>query len=219
MTAFAKTYLDRKEYLPAALLMSSYIFGALMLGSKTISGFAYLTMPHLVFTSVLIAITHRPKPLSFWWVWAVLCFLIGYAVEYVGVHQKWLFGEYVYGDVLGPKLDGIPVLIGVNWILVVYATCTTLNMILPDLNRILKIVLAAILMVALDYLIEPVAISLDFWIWKYGDPPLQNFIGWLAVGIIQAGIFYYLIPFSVNRLAPLLLLLQVLFFGYLNIFL
>jgi len=217
MTAFAKTYLTKKERIPAALLISSYLFGMVVLGHGLIDGFVYLTSLHLILCAVLLLITHRPMPSTRIWIWLLVCYVIGWVAEYVGVHYKWLFGEYVYGDVLGPKLFAIPLIIGVNWILVVYGVSTSLNMLFPTLNRVIKTIIAAVLLVALDFLIEPVAIDLDFWTWMLGTPPTQNSIGWLGVGLIQTSLFYLIVPYTENRLAPILLLLQILFFGYLSV--
>jgi putative membrane protein len=146
-----------------------------------------------------------------------VCYVLGWTAEYVGVHYRWLFGEYLYGDVLGPKVMAIPLVIGVNWILVVYGVCASLNMIMPSLHRALKVLLGAILLVGLDFLIEPVAIDLGYWIWANGEPPLQNYLGWLGVGLLQTGAFYLIIPFTENRLAPLLVVLQLAFFTYLSL--
>ena len=218
MTAFAKTYLTDRERVPATLLVSSYLFGMVVLAHGLLDGFVYLTSLHLLFCAVLVVMTHRPMPSFQIWIWLAVCFSIGWAAEFIGVHYKWLFGEYIYGDVLGPKIFGIPLIIGVNWILVVYSMSTTLNMLFPTLNQVVKALIAAALLVALDYLIEPVAIKLDFWTWALGDPPAQNFIGWFGVGLMQTGMFYLIVPFTENRLAPLLLFLQILFFGYLSMF-
>lgn len=218
MIAFAKTYFTKSERIPAALLISSYLFGTFVIAHELLDGFVYLTGFHLLFCTVLLLFTHRPLPSTRIWIWLTLCYLVGWSAEYIGVHYKWLFGEYTYGDVLGPKLWAIPLIIGVNWILVVYGVCTTLNMFFSTLNRAVKLLVAAAILVALDYLIEPVAIKLDFWTWAVGDPPTQNFIGWLGVGLLQAGLFYLIVPYTENRLAPVLLLLQILFFGYISVF-
>ena len=42
-------------------------------------------------------------------------FLAGMGVEWVGVHYEFLFGSYYYGENLGWKTDGVPLLIGANW--------------------------------------------------------------------------------------------------------
>ena len=201
------------------LLVTSYVFGAVMLAHGVHPSFVYLTAPHLVFSAGLLLSAHRPRPSARLWVWAGLCLAVGWLAEYVGVHGGWLFGSYVYGDVLGPKLRAVPLVIGVNWILVVYAVCNSLALGARAWPRWAKVLAAAAALVALDFVIEPVAIALDFWTWDGGAPPLQNYIGWALVGLAQAGLYFGLLPFAENRLAPVLLVLQVAFFAYLNFFL
>ena len=87
--------------------------------------------------------------------------LIGMSSEWIGVHTSWLFGSYYYGENLGIKLGGVPLLIGVNW--------AVLSLISADLvkklntSKYYKALLAASLMVGLDLLMEYAAPSLDFW--------------------------------------------------------
>ena len=52
----------------------------------------------------------------------VLMFCIGYGVEYIGVKYGIPFGEYSYGNNLGPKLGDVPLLSGTNWALLVFVT-------------------------------------------------------------------------------------------------
>lgn len=183
-----------------------------MLGGNFVPGFVYLTTFHLCSATVLLLAAHRPLMGVKLWAWAALCGGLGWVAEYIGVHGGWLFGEYVYGDVLGPKYRAIPLVLAVNWVLVVYSVCATVNFALPAWPAVAKVVTAALAMVALDLVIEPVAIALDFWTWRAGHPPLQNYLGWLAVSLVQAGLFFVILPFSENRLAPLVLILQGSFF-------
>ncbi len=41
--------------------------------------------------------------------------------EIIGVNSALLFGDYSYGSVLGLKIGGVPVLIGVTWAFVTVA--------------------------------------------------------------------------------------------------
>lgn len=211
----------------AFVLVSSYAFGAVMLGHAVVDGFVRLTAAHLCLTTWLLLRAHDAvgvgvgvgeriprsgRPLL---TWAVLCGALGWGAEYVGVHYGFLFGAYAYGDVLGPELGGIPLVMGVNWVLVTYAICASLDAVAPRWSAVAKTALAALGLVALDVLIEPVAIRLGFWMWDAGEPPLHNYLGWLAVGAVQAGTFYKLLPRTRNRRAPLVLTLQIAFFAYL----
>ena len=201
------------------LLVSSYLFGVAMIGWHVIDGFAYLTSLHILMSTVLLLAADQSVSRSRFWLWAFLCAQLGFWAEYVGVQYEWLFGTYIYGDVLGPKYRAIPVIMGVNWVLVVYAVCATVDYLRSSWPVLAKAALAGISMVLLDLLIEPTAIHLDFWTWASGHPPLQNYIGWLAVGVAQAGLYFWLVRGSNNAVAPLVLGLQVLFFAALGILL
>ena len=109
-------------------------------------------------------------------------FLIGMSSEWICVHTSWLFGSYYYGENLGVKVGGVPLLIGINW--------AVLSLISADLVRKLnsakyyKALLASCLMVGLDLLMEYAAPSLDFWYFDGGIAPIKNYLSWFAVAFI-----------------------------------
>lgn len=144
------------------------------------------------------------------WVFAMLAIVIGYGIEVIGVHTGLIFGAYAYGNGLGPQLLNVPPVIGLNWLMLAYC-CGSLSDKLP-IRTALKVVVAATMMVALDYAIEPVAIRLDFWTWFDQPIPTQNYVAWWLVSFVLFSIWFAL-PFrKENRLAPWLLAFQTLFF-------
>ena len=214
----------RKYPVRAGLLVSSYSFGAIVLGHQLIPGFVQLTAAHMMFAAGLLVSAHptvrgprNSNSTKHLLLWCLGCGILGWGVEYVGVHSGYLFGDYAYGTVLGPALAGIPLVMAINWVLVVYAVCSTVEYLIGSTALFAKIGLAAGTLVALDYLIEPVAIGLGFWFWEAGDPPLHNFIGWFCVGLVQAYGYYAMFGSRRNPLGPLVLLLQFAFFIYLSI--
>lgn len=142
-------------------------------------------------------------------VWAV-----GYGVEALGVNTGFPFGAYSYGDVLGWKLFGAPLLIGVNWLLLSYASLSFTRLIYKGW---LVVPLAAFLMTIMDVLIEPVAIELGYWTWKEGTPPSQNYQAWFFVSHITVLFIYSLEDARENKLGAPLLVLQAVFFLSLNL--
>jgi bisanhydrobacterioruberin hydratase len=155
-----------------------------------------------------------------WNVWAAVavlaCVVGGFLVEVLGVHTGVIFGEYWYGPTLGAALWGVPAVIGLNWLLLVWATGTLAHRlrILPGWGRA---ALAATCMTGLDVLIEPVAMRLDFWQWAGDSVPLRNYLGWWVVAFILLTLFEYL-PFrKENPVAGAVLALQFTFFGVLNV--
>jgi len=49
-------------------------------------------------------------------------FAASFLVEAVGVNTGMIFGSYSYGSALGPKLWNTPVIIGLNWFVLIYCT-------------------------------------------------------------------------------------------------
>jgi bisanhydrobacterioruberin hydratase len=146
-----------------------------------------------------------------------ICFSGGFLAEVFGVQTGLLFGEYYYEDVLGFKLWETPLMIGVNWMLLAYCCGVSVNMLLPKAKWPTKGFLAAILMVLLDLLLEPVAIQYNFWEWPAQQVPLQNYLGWFIVAWPLLSIFVALQGQIRNKVAVALLVMQFVFFAILVI--
>ena len=143
-----------------------------------------------------------------------IIFSIGFFIEVIGVKTGLLFGVYHYGDSLGLKWLNVPLVMGINWILLSLIGFGLVNK--YDTNVIVKSSLAALLIVLLDILIEPIAIQLDYWTWQNNEIPLQNYVMWFIVSFsIQVIINYSKIKIDFKSSA-LMLTLQLLFFSLLN---
>lgn len=177
--------------------------------------FISLTPIHILLSTGLMIFHQEERPPAFWFLIIALA-LSGFFVEVAGIQTGVIFGAYAYDTALGPKIWGTPPLIGVNWLMLVLA----LGSIVARVNVpvLIKAMLGALAMVSLDYLIEPVAINFDFWHWERTTVPTHNYLGWLITAFIFF-LAYFKTPFDKrNPLAPLLLMMQILFFGLLNIF-
>jgi len=145
----------------------------------------------------------------------ILGFLTGMISEILGVQLGWIFGNYQYGDALGFKVLGVPLLIGVNWTLLTIITGAIAQQFYQ--NFFMRIIIGVSLMIFLDLLIEPIAPVLDFWVFDGGEAPLQNYIGWTAVALFLQLIFHYF-RVSVKGWFPhQLYILQIIFFTVLLI--
>ena len=145
---------------------------------------------------------------------AFLIFFIGMVSEILGVNYGLIFGDYVYLDNLGVKILGVPVLIGVNWIILTFITGSLSSFIFK--NKYVSILMGAILMIGLDLLIEPVATLLGFWIFDLQKVPLQNYIGWFVIGIITQALFQFKIAEKELTFSTHLLIINAIFFAFLN---
>jgi len=118
-----------------------------------------------------------------------LFFGVGMLVEWIGVHYDFLFGVYEYGENLGLKIDGVPVLIGIYWAVLVLITGEIANEF--TISKIKKVLLGAFLMVLLDFLMEASAPIFDFWSFEGGVAPIRNYIAWFGIAVFLHGIFQW----------------------------
>jgi putative membrane protein len=176
--------------------------------------FLQLVPYHLLLMLLILFCTHEQFNRKFVYFFLFI-FIIGFAVEWIGVHTGKLFGNYNYGPTLGLQLDGIPVIMGVNWFLLIYAVGVSLQY-LPIKAIWLRILIGAIILVLLDLLIEPVAIHLNYWHWVGKTIPFTNYICWFMVSAIFLLIFEWFKFKKQSIVAVILLVSQFIFFAALQ---
>jgi Predicted membrane protein len=178
--------------------------------------FARFTPLNLLFSAAVLVLNDekgRGSRTAFF----VFCFLVGYGVELLGTKTGVPFGEYRYGPNLAPLLAGVPLVIGLNWFLLAFASFRAWqNLAAPFLLRAL---LAAATMVFLDLFIEPVAGPLDYWYWQRGEIPPMNYLAWFGVSLLMQGFGYFALPVRNNPIAPVYLIVVLFFFLGLNLML
>ena len=145
----------------------------------------------------------------------ILIFCTGILVEFLGVNYGLLFGEYSYGKNLGPKLFEVPILIGMNWVILTVISGSISNYISKG-SKILSILLGSTLMLFIDFFIEPVAPMLDFWEFKNSIVPLSNYSGWFMTGLITQLLYQYLFKEKELKFSLNLYLAILVFFLFLN---
>ena len=146
---------------------------------------------------------------------AFSAFSIGFIIEVIGVKTGVLFGEYYYGDPLGFKLFDVPLMMGVNWLILSFSSIGIVFKVVK--SKILQVVFASLLMVFLDFLIEPVAMKLGFWTWASNEIPLQNYLMWFISGLLVNSIVIFYLPKMHFRTSLFVFSTQVYFFALLNL--
>lgn len=145
-------------------------------------------------------------------------YILGLSIEIIGVQTAFPFGEYSYGNILGPKIAGTPFLIGVNWVLVIVGATALAERLLPNKPKYLRIVTAATLALLLDLLIEPVAVQLQMWSWTEGTIPFSNYLAWWILATIFTSIYQKWGNNSRHWVVIIVFLWLFLFFGSLNLY-
>ncbi|MFC5848385.1 carotenoid biosynthesis protein [Deinococcus petrolearius] len=121
---------------------------------------------------------------------AALAFLAGWGAELLGSHTGFPFGRYSYAGAPGPLLLGVPLIVPLGWFALTLAATRLAGG---------RPVLAGGLLALWDVGLEPLMTAQGFWTWSDPRPlwagaPLQNFLGWWAVG--------GLIAWALTRLGP-----------------
>ena len=118
------------------------------------------------------------------WIWAAAVFAATFLLEAAGTATGRIFGPYTYGPTLGWKLLEVPVVIAFNWLLVILGFTMLVG------RRIRSPVwtshLAAALTAAFDFLMEPIAIRLDYWTWQTAAIPLRNYLAWFLIALASS---------------------------------
>ena len=92
----------------------------------------------------------------------IIIFFLSIISEIIGVNYGILFGSYYYGDNLGYSMYGVPLVIGLNWV-VLTVSCGNITSYFFEKNKYLSIFFGSLLMLILDVIMEQVSGNIDFW--------------------------------------------------------
>ncbi|WP_297097277.1 carotenoid biosynthesis protein [uncultured Draconibacterium sp.] len=176
----------------------------------THSFFVHLTPFALLLSSFIVALFHSKFSAK-----TILVFVFIYAasfiVELIGVNTGAIFGSYNYGHGLGIKLFNTPLIIGLNWLLLVYVSNSVMER--TNWNPIFKVLGASFLLLAYDVLLEQVAPNLSMWKFNESAVPVQNYVAWFLLALLFSVVIKLLKINTKNRIAPVVFGIQALFFA------
>ncbi len=161
----------------------SGIFGIL---SDDSEWFLEMTPLNLMLYLVFIVVNVEKLDIKFFYAF-LIPFFIGFITEFLGVNYGLIFGTYEYGENLGYKVGGVPVMICVNWAVLTFITA--------DISRYIhksiwiRSFIGGLLMMLLDLAIEVSAPRFDFWEFENEVVPIQNYVGWLVISFIAHVLF------------------------------
>jgi uncharacterized membrane protein len=125
----------------------------------------------------------------------LVCVAVSWGFESVGVATGAVYGDYHYGDALGAKIAGVPLIIPLAWFMMVYASWVVAHVLLEDASTpssingaLARAFVASTAMTAWDAVMDPGKAKSGAWIWEKGGPyfgvPFQNFVGWIATTVV-----------------------------------
>ncbi len=209
--------IQKKETYATAFLILFFLVGiAGFLIPETRLFFVQLTPLALLLSAVVLILFHAPRmDLGIAAIFLII-FFISFMAEAIGVSTGVIFGEYTYGKGLGIKILKTPVLIGLNWFMLVYCTKVIADRI--SSNKTVRLLVAPLLMVGYDLLLEQAAPLLDMWSWAGGKIPPQNYAAWFLLAFLFHLLIRKYTPDFKNPLAAPVFIIQFLFFGTIVIF-
>lgn len=209
----------RQEILIAVLVIFYTVGISGILLPESREEFLKLSPMNLLLSFGILILSRKTKRQLFL-VFLFICFLTGMAVEWIGIHTGWLFGDYAYDTNLGTKLGGVPLIIGVNWGILSACCCAVASYAARSSRTKLPVavlsLLSAFLMMLLDVLIEPVAIASNYWYWNSEDIPAFNYICWFAIAFPLHFVYFRWKLNEQNKVSIALFIIMVVFFTVLN---
>ena len=193
------------------ILAVFYFVGVIGIIVPVTSSFFLDLIPYaLLLSFILLVIFHDPKTDSKTLIVFSGIYLFSFFVEVIGVNSGFIFGEYRYGNNLGIKFFNTPLIIGINWLFLVYITSSVTEKL--KIPGILRIITASAIMLVYDIILEQVASSLDMWYWENDRIPLQNYLAWFILALIYHSAIKFLGIQIRNKLALIMLICQFGFF-------
>jgi putative membrane protein len=172
--------------------------------------------PYTLLLTCFVFLIHSPLATKkFIFAFFAIAFM-GFIIEIIGVKTGLIFGKYSYGNGLGYKLFEVPLIISINWAMLICAGTIVVSRIFA--NKIAVLSVAALLVTSIDLLIEQVAPKLDFWLFDGGFPSLHNYFGWIGVAFFTSYFFYPTLVKGNRTVSLIILILQIIFFTSLFIF-
>jgi len=171
----------------------------------------------IIVTFILLILNYDFKQKGF--ITALISIItIGFLVEFLGVNYDLFFGSYEYGNNLGYKIGGVPIIMSVNWLVLIFLAGSFTEKIIPN-SLLLKVLFGSLLMVFLDIFLEICAPKLDYWKFNEEVVPISNYNSWFIISAICLYIYFKLIKEKEYTLSTNMLVIHFAFFGLLSVFL
>ena len=168
-----------KQNIAIGLIWLFHVSGIVGIIYSDPTWFIQATPLNLLLSFVLLLInTHLNKKTVFL---LLLCFVTGMVAEIIGVKYGFLFGNYTYGEALGYKVMEVPLMIGINWSILIFITGFIAQFFSNSLWK--RVLIGVSLMLFLDLVMEPTAPKLDFWTFEGGLASFHNYFGWAIVAL------------------------------------
>ncbi|UGT41009.1 carotenoid biosynthesis protein [Nocardia yamanashiensis] len=151
----------------------------------------------VVLLSAATALTHAGITRGVWWAAGFLVIVsgVGFVAEMIGTASGVPFGCYDYASGrIGPELAGVPLIVPLAWTGGLYPVWTVAGMLYPRACQ--RVSMTAAGAVGWDLFLDPQMVADGQWTWCSSvaglpglpDIPVTNYVGWLGVAAVMAGL-------------------------------
>ena len=209
--------LKNKIFISITFLFIFHLVAIVGIGFGLNKDMIELSWMNLLLTALIVFYNKNERTKKFIF-YSAFVFTIGLLVEIIGVATGFPFGNYKYGNSLGSKIFEVPIVLGLNWWILIYSSIHSSRIFTKHIMT--RIFLAPFLMLGLDLLIEQLCSKLDFWHWHEDVIPFKNYVSWYIISLALIALYFYWIkPAKTNKVAIASLVIQFLFFAVLNLIL
>jgi putative membrane protein len=115
----------------------------------------------------------------------------GFLVEAVGLATGIPFGRYEYGQALGPRPLGVPLIVPLAWTWLAWPAWVVAGRLVS--RTAARVGVAAVGLAGWDLFLDPQMVAAGYWRWLDPHPalpgvagvPLGNYVGWFAVALVM----------------------------------
>ncbi len=159
--------------------------------------------------------------------WFLITALAGWSIEWLGSTTGIPFGHYTYTQTLQPQILNVPVSVALSWPLICFASIFLARSILFSFKMysskwysLLLMIISLLWVLIFDIIMEPAAVTLNYWTWQYHTIPVQNFLAWTGFALIfnAIGIGMKIHKLPLATLAVHFYFSQIMYFGLIRLF-
>lgn len=199
----------------AGILWLFHVSGIIGISLGYMDWFASRTSLNLVILGLVLFIFFPVHNIKSWLIFIIVA-ILGIVVEYLGVNYGLFFGSYGYGENLGPKIGGVPWLIGLNWALLTFITGQMARHLAK--HWFFKALIGTFLMLLLDIFMEASAPIFDFWEFTGGYAPIDNYIAWGLIAFLFHLLFIVFKLKGNTMISAHMYFVQLVFFIYFYVY-
>lgn len=216
-----KLFKDPTEQYSVIFMIATFVVGIVLhLIPDLLPLITRLTELNLLLMSSLVfafGLLNNHRNLAGFTFWSLITMLFMFLIAVIGINTGVLFGSFEYGSTLPTTLANIPLIVPLNWAMILLSAYGFLTNAVSQRN--LRALFAAVIVLALKLLMDPVGVRLDYWTWDLGYIPLRNYVSWFVASIIFTQILALMKIHARSVIFRVYLIMQFLFYGILYLFL